>query len=305
MKRLFTLAILPVLCLAQTVSAADTPQTGDQRRSYDFSEAGRAMPYRLYVPSTYDPKRKYPLVVVLHGGGNDENQPIDKSTLREEAEKRGLIVVSPLGYNRFSAYGTVFPLIGRKKDTVESRAAVRQASATDDPTKPLPTRSSQQGVAAKIEDSVDSINASLVVDPYSGLLGEKDVMNVIALVESEYSVDPARIYLMGNSMGGLGTQYLGAKYAEKFAALAPAGGPLAAWSYPYHRLANNKVPILYIHGDGDEVSHYSWSEALAKAAKKNRVDARALIVKGGSHGDAWIKAIPQTLDFLLRHRKRK
>ena len=35
----------------------------------------------------------------------------------------------------------------------------------------------------------------------------------------EYKVDSQRIYLMGHSMGGFGTYYLGQKYASKWAAI--------------------------------------------------------------------------------------
>ena len=42
-----------------------------------------------------------------------------------------------------------------------------------------------------------------------GELSEKDVMNVLALVRKEYSIDDKRIYLIGHSMGGGGTWHLG------------------------------------------------------------------------------------------------
>ena len=45
-----------------------------------------------------------------------------------------------------------------------------------------------------------------------GKLSEDDVLDVLALVQKNYAVDPKRIYLMGHSMGGGGTLYLGMKY---------------------------------------------------------------------------------------------
>jgi len=41
---------------------------------------GETLPYRLFTPLHYDPKKKYPLVVYLHGGGgrgNDNQKQID------------------------------------------------------------------------------------------------------------------------------------------------------------------------------------------------------------------------------------
>jgi predicted peptidase len=52
-------------------------------------------------------------------------------------------------------------------------------------------------------------------------------MNVLALVEKEYAVDTSRVFLMGHSMGGMGTWYLGQKYADKWAALGVMSGASA------------------------------------------------------------------------------
>ncbi|MDP1588833.1 MAG: 5'-nucleotidase C-terminal domain-containing protein, partial [Prosthecobacter sp.] len=59
-------------------------------------------PYRLYLPSAYDGKTVLPLLVALHGTGGDQNKYFDHETYgsgiyKTEAEKRGLIVLCPLG----------------------------------------------------------------------------------------------------------------------------------------------------------------------------------------------------------------
>ena len=38
-----------------------------QTRKYDFKKAGKEMDYVLYVPKLYEPGKKMPLVVALHG----------------------------------------------------------------------------------------------------------------------------------------------------------------------------------------------------------------------------------------------
>lgn len=53
---------------------------------------------------------------------------------------------------------------------------------------------------------------------------EQDVMDVIALMEANYNIDPAREYLAGHSMGAAGTWRLGYEYRSRFAALAPIAG---------------------------------------------------------------------------------
>ena len=54
--------------------------------------------------------------------------------------------------------------------------------------------------------------------------GDLDVLEVIADVQKHYRVDPDRIYLMGHSMGGYGSNNVGAHHPDLFAAIAPAEG---------------------------------------------------------------------------------
>ena len=55
-----------------------------------------------------------------------------------------------------------------------------------------------------------------------GRYSEKDVMNVLALIKKNYSIDDNNIFLWGHSMGGAGTYHLGMKYPELWKALALA-----------------------------------------------------------------------------------
>src|SRR5579863_4280904 len=97
--------------LARDVSSAPNAQRrakGDQHRTYDFPAAKKAMPYRVYVPTTWDGQSTLPLIVLLHGAGSDENRYMDSNNKQVErlAEQHGYIVVSPLGYSSMGAYGT-------------------------------------------------------------------------------------------------------------------------------------------------------------------------------------------------------
>ena len=66
-------------------------------------------------------------------------------------------------------------------------------------------------------------------------------MNVLDLVRKEYTIDPNRIYLMGHSMGGFGTWWLGQKYAGTWAAIAPMSGVLPNVDYQLPKLV--RVPV--------------------------------------------------------------
>jgi predicted peptidase len=77
-----------------------------QTRSYNFTQAGRSMEYELFVPSSYNPSRPAPLLVALHCLGAVARDVIRYQGLTEEAEKRGYIVVAPMGYNERGWYGS-------------------------------------------------------------------------------------------------------------------------------------------------------------------------------------------------------
>ncbi|MEA3207631.1 MAG: hypothetical protein QOE70_688, partial [Chthoniobacter sp.] len=144
--------------------------------SYHFEEAKKDLSYALYVPKKYDAAKPAPLVVLLHGLGSNPRQVIRYQGLLEEAERRGYIVVAPYGYNEFGGYGA----------WGQGRARLPGQRLT------------------QTEEVPENL----------GELSEKDVLNVLALVRREYRIDPKRIYLMGHSMGGGGTLYLGMKHPE-------------------------------------------------------------------------------------------
>jgi phospholipase/carboxylesterase len=59
--------------------------------SVQHTPAGR--PFGLYVPSTYDPQRQWPVTVLLHGaGGSGEGMAL---TFKDFAEAAGVIVLAP------------------------------------------------------------------------------------------------------------------------------------------------------------------------------------------------------------------
>jgi len=74
-----------VVVLLLAFSAQQQVRTIEQREKIlapkVFKNArGETLPYRLFIPSPYDQKKKYPLVLYLHGGGgvgNDNQKQID------------------------------------------------------------------------------------------------------------------------------------------------------------------------------------------------------------------------------------
>jgi poly(3-hydroxybutyrate) depolymerase len=285
---------------------AAQPQTGLLERSYAMAEAaGMAMPYSVYVPKSYDRARSWPLVMVLHGAGGDHRTVFANSNLAEVAEQRGAIVVAPLGYNAFGGWGVIYPTIVTANTAKRGSKAILGLSRTAGMTAPPsnPARSVDEPPAGADEAHVE-VPPSDLADPEASRLSETDAMNVLARAREEFNVDPARIYLMGNSMGGVGTAYLAVKYPKVWAAISPSGGVVAAWAYPAEHLQDAGIAALFVHGEKDEHGHYRFNKALVDSARAKGGDIGFLLVQGGSHSRAWITALPQTFDFLLSHRRK-
>lgn len=79
---------------------------GDNRLAYRSSFDGQLVPYRIYVPSGYDKSKKYPLIMLLHGAGGDENNFLDRyeGTWPKLAEQRGYIIVAANGRGPLGGY---------------------------------------------------------------------------------------------------------------------------------------------------------------------------------------------------------
>src|SRR5215831_19847482 len=77
-----------------------------------------------------------------------------------------------------------------------------------------------------------------------GELSEKDVLNVLEIARHDFNIDKKRTYLMGHSMGGGGSLYLGMKYPDNWAALA-AMAP-AIYSSPDDLAKIRKMPIIVV-----------------------------------------------------------
>jgi predicted esterase len=79
---------------------------GDFRMAYRSAVDNTLQPYRLFIPSTYDGSKPYPLILALHGAGRDENFYFDvqDGQMKSFAEKRGYIVACPRGRDALSLY---------------------------------------------------------------------------------------------------------------------------------------------------------------------------------------------------------
>ena len=128
MKRQLVTCTCVLIALTLTVSAQvpSARATGDQRRHYVFAPTGQQMPYRVYVPKSWDGKASLPIILMLHGAGANEGTYLDQADglLMKLAEQHGYIVVSPLGFTPLGAYGNPLRLPAVFGQTAAAAASV-------------------------------------------------------------------------------------------------------------------------------------------------------------------------------------
>lgn len=134
-------------------------------------------------------------------------------------------------------------------------------------------------------------------------LSERDVMNVLHMVLDEFNVDEDRVYLMGHSMGGGGTMYLGPKYAEIWAAIAPiaGGGGRADQSESLKRLKDAGVAVIVSHGEADDIVPVQGSRDLAAEMNAMGIVSEYVEYPGVGHGPVINLAQQRIFEFFAKH----
>lgn len=222
-------------------------RTGDLKRHYLLEAAGEIMPYRLYIPSSYNGSKAMPLVIALHGLGGTEDSFFDAygRVLPKLAEERNYIVAAPLGYRVDGGYGVS---LGGGRDA----AALRAQS-----------------------------------------LSEQDVLQVLEQVRAQYKIDDARVFLMGHSMGAIGTWAMAAKRPGPWAGLGAFSGFGVASTAP----AIRGIPQFVVHGDADPTVAVGGSRVMVAALKSAGANVRYIEVPGGDHSNVVAPNLPGMFDF--------
>ena len=183
---------------------------------------------QVHLPPDYSKKKRYPVVLVLHGLGQDASLIARISHFNKIADQFGFIVVYP---NSRDGRWTAAPDAGVR--TIAPFG--RRRSILDDMTRP-PSPNDVGG------------------DPLNEIPFFNDLLDQI---ETEYSVDISRIYAAGYSDGGFLDFRLGCQMADRIAAIATVGAVLPAslaescsnWSW-------RAVPLLMMNGTDDPMVPY-------------------------------------------------
>jgi len=220
------------------------------------SRSGAQMPYRIFVPPDYDSRKKYPLVLWLHGGG------------------------------------------GRGTDNLKQISGGNTAGA---------------GIWTRLQNQVKY--PSIVVAPqcpenemWTTVDHAKPthhlelVLELIASTQKTYSIDARRLYVAGQSMGGLGAWGIISEHPKMFAAAIPVCG--GGNEQQASKIAH--VAIWAFHGEKDEAISVERSRRMIAAIRKAGGTPRYSEYRDVGH-NSWERAFnePDLLEWVFAQRTRE
>ena len=271
-----------------------------QQRMYTFADTNEQLPYAVFVSSKVSKDKKNPLIVALHGLGGDQNTMMRANAL-QLAEEGGYIMVGPMGYNSGGWYGAP----ARYGTGGRGRPGAPGAAAGAPPAGAPPAGAAQPPVAGR--GAAPSAGGTALTDPVKlHEASEKDVMNVLDMIRKEFNVDENRTYLMGHSMGGAGSIYLGVKYASTWAAVgaeAPATSPAGLTPETYSLEPAKKIPMIVVQGDMDTLVPVAGTRLWIEKMKDLKMTYQYVEVPGGDHGSVLTTGAPDIFAFFATHTK--
>lgn len=265
-----------------------------EQRTYLFEDTDEELPYAVFVSSKVRPDQESPLIVALHGLGGNPNTLLRGNTL-DLAEDGGYILVGPMGYSPGGWYGTPFGQGGRGRG---------RGANNNEPNAGAGQRGGQnagRGFGAGTGGGTAATDPAQVSE-----LSEKDVMNVLEMIREEFNVDDERTYLMGHSMGGAGTMYLGVKYASNWAAIgaiAPATAPAGLNPDTFSLEPARDVPVILVQGDQDTLVPVEGARRWVEKMEDLDMTHQYIETEGGTHGSVIGTGMPDIFAFFAEHTK--
>lgn len=187
------------------------------------------MPYRILFPENYDSSQQYPLILFLHGagerGGDNESQLVHGASLFLDQENR----------KKFPAI-VIYPQCPNEGYWASVKVDRTKKPYTLDFDY---TRETTKWLAAALE--------------------------ITDKVIREENVDTTRLYMIGLSMGGMGTFETIHDYPNKFAAAIPICGGGDTLRYTDEVKG---FPFWVFHGAADIIVHVDNSRAMVERLKK-------------------------------------
>jgi predicted peptidase len=223
-----------------------------EKKSF-VNEAGQSLSYQILFPVNYDPSIKYPVVLVLHGAGERGDDNVAQMKYGTQ------VFLNPENQAKFPAI-VIFPQC--PKDSYWSSVKIDR---TQKPTEFIFDYS--QNINWPLQSAVDLVKS---------------------LVKTKVA-DKKRLYIMGLSMGGMGTMEAVSRNPKMFAAAIPiCGGADLTYVKKYAK----KLPLWVNHGDADSVVPVKHSRELVAALQDAGANVTYTEYPGVNH-NSWDNTFAQ------------
>lgn len=254
-----------IFALLFSVSQSFAQDKSEFQKKEFIDAKGDTLRYRILFPKNYDKTKKYPLVLFLHGAGergrDNEKQLTHGSKLFLKDE-----------------YREKYPAIFLAPQCPENQywASVK----IDRGKMPLALDFNYEN------DITHPLHAALELTK--------------TLIKNE-RVDKHRIYIMGLSMGGMGTFEAVYRQPKLFAAAIPICGGADAKAYTKKAA---KVPFWLFHGDKDGVVEVRYSREMYARLQELKSDVKYTECTGVNH-NSWDNAFaePALFEWLFSKKK--
>ncbi|MBQ4278743.1 MAG: prolyl oligopeptidase family serine peptidase [Rikenellaceae bacterium] len=233
----------------------------DLYEKHEYVIGGDTLRYRVMYPENYEAGKKYPMVLFLHGLG--ESGSDNELQLRFGAGQ----FANPVNRERYPAI-VIFPQCPVGKYWLDMRPA-----------------------------SFDE--SGMTEQPFAGPMTL--VWDLVQSYADTARVDRDRIYVMGLSMGGMGTYDLVCRFPDFFAAAVPICG--AANTRRLEAPARSVAFRIY-HGDADPIVPVEASRRAYKALKRYGAQVEYFEFPGVWHDSwSWTFLQPGFLDWVFSQKK--
>jgi polyhydroxybutyrate depolymerase len=250
---LYALALIFVFAIGMGAQQTQAPQATapqgaapavqqDKPETVTVEDVNRT--FLVHLPTAYDPKNKYPVVLVLHDADNDALDMVRLSRFDATADAHGVIAVYPNG-------------LRRRWTNLEAESQQQNRGGYG---------GRHGGMGGGIGGGIGGGGMGRGRGGQggggrgAGRQSSNDLAFFNALLDqldTEYSVDDNRIFATGFSDGGFMDFQLGCNLANRIAAIAPVGAEMAK---PQEEFCKNwtfrPVALLMINGTEDPVLPY-------------------------------------------------
>lgn len=251
-----------VCLLMSFLSFGIVTATEAYERKVFVSASGDSLNYRLLRPENEKKGKKYPLVLFLHGAGERGNDN------EKQLTHGGQMFLNPVNREKYPAFvlAPQCPENGYWAYPERPESFFPDQMAKDSPITPL---------FQMVKELLDTY---------------------LAMPQ----IDKSRIYILGLSMGGMGTFDMVIRFPEVFAAAIPICGTVN----PARLHAAKGVNFRIFHGDNDTVVPVDGSREAYKALKAQGAHVEYIEFPGCNHG-SWNPAFnyPDFMSWLFSQKK--